>query len=192
MTSIFRNYFAGDHDNRRKRADARRGKLEEAEKFKDDDVNLSQIVRVGVLEQFFRALRELRDRVVTFLDLLENDVSLLKSRFGPQLVVGFDCRRQLVQSLLYPLLIIWLPITAVMVIRGDLKNEFETRLYDVLRDPPPSSPLCSYQPRPQRYSCPVVEAVAPRSFSGGVVFRWHGSQCPVSALQVPAFESMKA
>lgn len=137
MTSIFRNYFAGDHDNRRKRADARRGKLEEAEKFKDDDVNLSQIVRVGVLEQFFRALRELRDRVVMFLDLLENDVSLLKSRFGPQLVVGFDCRRQLVQSLLYPMLIIWLPITAVMVIRGDLKNDFETRLYDVLRDPPP-------------------------------------------------------
>ena len=119
----------GDNDKRRKRADARRGMLEEAEKFKDDDVHVGNIVRVSVWEQFARAIRELRDRIIKFLDLLENDVSVLKSRFGVPLSVGFDCRRQFVQSLLYPLLLIWLPITVVMAIRGDVKSQFETRLY---------------------------------------------------------------
>ncbi len=114
--------------------------LEEAEKFKDDDVHVGNIVRASVWEQFTRAISELRDRIVKFLDLLENDVYLLKSRFGVPLSVGFDCRRQLVQSLLYPLLLIWLPITVVMAIRGDLKTQFETRLYVFTPPHPPPSP----------------------------------------------------
>ena len=174
----------GDNDKRRKRADARRGMLEEAEKFKDDDVHVGNIVRVSVWEQFARAIRELRDRIIKFLDLLENDVSLLKSRFGVPLSVGFDCRRQFVQSLLYPLLLIWLPITVVMAIRGDVKSQFETRLYVSCccclwqRSPPPTVTDC-----PQRHHRPIVEAVAPRRLRCGAVLHRHGAQCSVGALQ---------
>lgn len=72
--------------------------LEQAEQFKDDDVNVSQVVRVSVWEQFTRVLRELVDQFVKYSDLLDYDVTLLKSRFGLPLAVGFDCSRYLVRN----------------------------------------------------------------------------------------------
>jgi hypothetical protein len=77
---------------------APKGMLEQAEQFKDDDVNVSQVVRVSVWEQFTRVLRELVDQFVKYSDLLDYDVTLLKSRFGLPLAVGFDCRRYLVRN----------------------------------------------------------------------------------------------
>jgi hypothetical protein len=50
---------AGDHDARRKRSDARRSVLEQAEQLKDDDVDVSHVARVSVWEQFTRVAREL-------------------------------------------------------------------------------------------------------------------------------------
>jgi hypothetical protein len=76
---------------------APKGMLEQAEQFKDDDVNVGQMVRIGVWEQFTRVLRELVDRFVKYSDLLDYDVTVLKSRFGLPLAVGFDCRRYLVR-----------------------------------------------------------------------------------------------
>ena len=55
---------SGDQDKRRKRADARRGMLEQAEQFKDDDVNVSHVVRLSVWEQFSRVIREVYDKSI--------------------------------------------------------------------------------------------------------------------------------
>ncbi len=91
---------AGDQDKRRKRGDARRGMLEQAEQFKDDDMNVSHVVRLSVWEQFARVIREVYDKSVKYSDFLDHDVALLKSRFGLPVAVGFDCRRHLVDSAL--------------------------------------------------------------------------------------------
>jgi hypothetical protein len=54
---------AGDHDARRKRSDARRSVLEQAEQLKDDDVDVSHVTRASVWEQFARVARELYERM---------------------------------------------------------------------------------------------------------------------------------
>ena len=70
-------------------------------------------------------------------------MSLLKSRFGLPVAVGFDCRRHLVscalpsvcfcnnlqvQSLVFPLLLLWVPVTVGLVLRGDVKYNYELRV----------------------------------------------------------------
>ena len=74
--------------------------MEQAEQFKDDDMNVSHVVRLSVWEQFSRVIRDVYDKSVKYSDFLDHDVSLLKSRFGLPVAVGFDCRRHLVGSAL--------------------------------------------------------------------------------------------
>ena len=63
------------------------------------------------------------------MDPLASDVSSLKGRFGSPLAVGVDCGRNLVSSLLFPVVLGWVPITVVMFLRGDLTNMYTSNAY---------------------------------------------------------------
>ena len=126
--------------------------LEAAEQFKDDGIRLGDVERVSVWQQLTRALRELYEQFFRIMDPLASDVSSLKGRFGYPLAVGMDCGRNLVSSVLFPFVLIWVPLIVVMFLRGDVINTYTSNSY---APPLHSSMYCCNNQRAATRSCRI-------------------------------------
>jgi hypothetical protein len=89
-----------------------------------------------------------------------------------------------VQTILHPLLLIWLPFTVVLAIRGDLRGAFEQRLYA----PKPTLNPSLYRPvvtsRSQIHNRAPLAALALSLVSRRFVIHRHVSQHCVGVVQV--------
>ncbi len=86
------------------------------------------------------------------MDPLASDVSSLKGRFGYPLAVGMDCGRNLVSSVLFPFVLIWVPLIVVMFLRGDVINTYTSNTYAALLH---SSPYFCNNQRAATRSCRI-------------------------------------
>ena len=88
------------------------------------------------------------------------------------------------QTILHPLLLIWVPFTVVLAIRGDLRGAFEQRLYAPKPTLNPSLCRPVVTLRPQIHNRAPLAALASFLLSRRLVVHRHVSEHCVGVVQV--------